>query len=532
MWEAHMTGRKGRATGKAKGKRKKVTIFISYAREDIELARCLEEELNRAFTFGVEVIVDTKSIKLGDDFRSAIDKGLDEADILLIVFTNQQKGSHSYTGYEVGYFSSSKAQRPFITDGIERAIIPFCLGSEFPDTAEYMQGVEIHPNDVFSFIADITSFATDRPKKPDDDNPVLKLLMRIAEIATSLTGFGADQAALRSNIRDSAQRLYETIFSYLQTRVYSESFPERKIIIRAGVLPQTADDEAVLSGAEIELVGRSFELFGIPETQRRVFTWCDFLSKIKPTELAPAWNEGMKLMVSSALHGDFDDNYHVVSSLKRDKAFRMFVSRIVTYYSGQTEIHVYIVEIRARDYGDQVTTRLLKAISVGLKFRFLVLESQSPFTPESLSYPTVKMKPLVNELLQQMNLILRESRDARLEDPDILKRIFGEGGAAIVASNMRTWNDASARLYKAANLLLGGSDPDSLSEKEPFLKALIHFAEATESMNRDFTSKALKALDEEITKCIGIDSKLVGRASSSPVLERIVQDRSAKAAPT
>jgi hypothetical protein len=503
-----MTDRKRILSGRSRGKRKKVTIFISYAREDIELARCLEEELNRAFTFGVEVVVDTKSIKLGDDFRLAINRGLDEADILLIVFTNQQKGSHSYTGYEVGYFSSSKAQRPFITNDIERAIIPFCLGSEFPGTAEYMQGVEIRPNDVFSLMADIASLSTDRPRKLDDRNPVLKLLLRIAEIATCVTGLGADEAALRSNIRDAAQRLYETIFSYLQTRVYSESFPERKIIIRAGVLPRAADDEAVLSGAEIELVGRSFELFGIPETQRRVFTWCDFLSKIKPTELAPAWNEGMKLMVSSALHGDFDDNYHVVSSLKRDKAFRMFVSRIVTYYSGQTEIHVYVVEIKTRDYGDQVTTRLLKAISVGLKFRFLVLENQSPFTPESLSYPTVKMKPLVNELLQQMNLILRESRDARLEDPDILKRIFGEGGAVIVESNMRTWDDASTKLYQAANSLLGAGDPDSPTAKDPFLKALVHFAKATESMNREFTSKALKALDEEITRRIGIAPKL------------------------
>jgi hypothetical protein len=94
------------------------------------------DELLRVFPFGVDVIVDTRSIKPGDDFRLVLDKKLDSSDILLILFTDQPKASHSYTGYEVGYFSRFRAQNRFITKNIERAIIPFCIGRQFPDTAE------------------------------------------------------------------------------------------------------------------------------------------------------------------------------------------------------------------------------------------------------------------------------------------------------------------------------------------------------------------------------------------------------------
>lgn len=169
-----------------------------------------------------------------------------------------------------------------------------------------------------------------------------------------------------------------------------EDIPERKIVICAE--PHGADENALFVGAKIQLEGRSFDLFGITETPTRAFTWEQFLSKINPAELAAAWSEGIKVMVAAALKRDYDDNYHVVSSLRGDKAFRLFVSRVVTYYSGSVEIHIYVVEMKIKDYGDQSTTRLLKAISAGLRFRFLILEKQSPFTVANLEYQTVKMK--------------------------------------------------------------------------------------------------------------------------------------------
>lgn len=97
-----------------------------------------------------------------------------------------------------------------------------------------------------------------------------------------------------------------------------------------------------------------------------------------------------------------------------------------------------------------------------------------------------------------MKLILRESRDARLDEPDILAKIFGDDGATIVNRNLGIWNEALARLDAAAHRLLGASDPDSDVERTAFLKVLKEFAEKTEAMNRDFTCCALRALADDI----------------------------------
>lgn len=142
----------------------------------------------------------------------------------------------------------------------------------------------------------------------------------------------------------------------------------------------------------------------------------------------------------------------------------------------------------------------MQAISVGLRFRFLVLEEQSPFTCTNLSYPTVKMRPMITEFLSQMDLILKESLNARLDDPLLLKRIFGSEGPVVVQKNMDTWKDASGQLYTAAHTLLQASDPDAPQQKTAFLNHLSHFVQCTKAMNQEFTARALQALAEEINR--------------------------------
>jgi hypothetical protein len=55
-----------------------------------------------------------------------------------------------------------------------------------------MQGVDIDSKDIFSLVEDPGVFRANQPNALRDDNPVLKLLMRIADITTKVTGLGAD----------------------------------------------------------------------------------------------------------------------------------------------------------------------------------------------------------------------------------------------------------------------------------------------------------------------------------------------------
>ena len=309
----------------------------------------------------------------------------------------------------------------------------------------------------------------------------------------------------RQKLISSAARLYSCIQAYLESQSSpSETFPERKVIIRmdkpAAILP----DGVNLSDSTIELVGNSFQTFGFPEEKNRHFTWGDFNKKMPP-DMGGTWAEGIKALVTGALHNS-EENYHVVSTPKGNKAFRLFVSSIVTYVSTKTEIHIYIVQMIVRHYGNALTTRLLSAISVGLQFRFLFLEDDSKFSPTKFDFPLSMeaskeldvWKSNVTELLGQMDLILREAQDQHLMDTALLARIWGSDAGQNVQDMMGVWDAARGKLYSTGQLVLTSSEAEFPTRKAPFKEALKDLCVKTEVMNREYTLRALKAVTEEI----------------------------------
>jgi glycine/serine hydroxymethyltransferase len=194
--------------------------------------------------------------------------------------------------------------------------------------------------------------------------------------------------------------------------------------------------------------------------------------------------------------------YPVTAKLIEDVSVDSRGRLIVTYVSKQTEIHIYIVEIKSREYGDKETTQLLKAVSVGLRFRFLVLEQDSEFTPQNLGFPTMTLealKPRITELLSQMNLILRDANQAGLQNPQVLRRIWN-GNAAKVQGMMAIWERARSDLYLTADQVLHASETNFADKKATFINSLTKFCEETEMMNREFTAKVMHLLAETIAK--------------------------------
>ena len=176
----------------------------------------------------------------------------------------------------------------------------------------------------------------------------------------------------------------------------------------------------------------------------------------------------------------------------------MFVSKVVTYFSQKTEIHIYVVQMRTKDYGDPESTRLLKAISVGLRFRSLVLDEQSPFRPEKLGHPIVTapdLKAKISEMLGQMDLILREANEADLSDPAFLILIWGKGQEKKVQDMIDVWEVTRVRLYATADeVLMAAEDIGFRQKREKFIEALQYFCDDVEIMNREYTSRILMLL--------------------------------------
>jgi hypothetical protein len=504
------------AMGTARPERpKQVSLFISYTREDSDLAASVHAELLQLFAFTPVEIFRDVGIPDGTNYQARIDAQLDHTDILLVLLTDRLKPSFSYTGDEIGFFRHSIKNRPKIHAQIDRVVIPVCIGAHNPDTLHYIQSVQIDPQKVFNIEDAKTA-----------QNPAATLLRSISDIVLNVLDIPRSPMQ-DDRLANSAARLYRLFSEYLEGRVSSESFPERKIIIRTDKPPAILSDGVDLSASTIELIGDSFQVFGFPEETNRQFKWPVFTSKM-PSETRGTWVEGIRALVSGALHNG-EENYHVVSTAKGDKAFRLFVSRIVNYVSTRTEIHIYIVQMIRRHYGNALTTRLLSAISLGLQFRFLFLEDDSKFRPTKFEFPLSMeaskeleaWKSNVTELLGQMDLLLREAKDQHLMDTDLLAKIWGPGGGQNVQQMMGVWDAARTRLYSAAQQILTSSEIEFAARKPPFTDALTDLCAKTEIMNREYTLRALKAIADEIRGPAGSASNpAVGGAETESPLEK------------
>jgi TIR domain len=484
-----------------------VTLFISYASEDKRLVDDITTLISDTFGMGSLVIRRDVDIKHGKDWVKSIDKALDEADILLVVFTDQMKSSHSYTGYEVGYFQRSIRETPTGSGGCNRTYIPFCIGAEIPDAMQHIQGVSISAAEAYKILQ--TDAGVTNNIVIQTDGSVVQLLNRLSDFIISSTSSPDDDYTLdtrRHKLDGRATELYNIAHSYLQNRVSSQTYPERKLIIRTPTKPKVSRNGADFSAATVELVGDFSNILEISQRQiiRMEHTWSEF-GELIPAELRANLLLGIQKVAASVLSKD-PDNYYLVPSAPYNKSYRLFVSKIITYVSKKTEILVYLVQMKTKDYGDPYTTRLLKSINVGLRFRSLVLEEESEFRWEQLGYPSVlpsQFKDRIAEMLMEMDLILNEVAEANITDPSFLIRVWGKGNESKVKQMIDTWEVSLNELHAAADGVLNSIDDSGiLRAKGPFLTALRRFSEDVETMNGEFTARVLHLLAEKMENAL------------------------------
>jgi len=482
----------------------RLEVFISYAEEDALLVRDVKEVLSKPFAFLLNFFVDNEVIKDGDDWRKKINEQLDAADVLLIISTGQRRESHDFCGYEVGYFSRSIKERPTIDGIINRQIIPLIIGARPPSSVMNIQGVIIREEDIFNFDLVPGDLSSEEKflEKIRENNPFTKLLRHLRDTLADMSQIRLQDDDLRrmdQSINECTTQLYKTIFGYLRGRVFTEDSPERKLVVRTALPPLPGDQDSLMAGSTIEFGGQSFDLFGLPKFPPPL-KWPAFISQINRAEIATQWREGISNLVFSSVNGVPPDNYYFVSSLRADRLFRLFVSRSITYYSGQKEVHIYIVQ-RApiKEYGDTKTTKLLKAISVGARYRSLFLERTSPFSPRLMAYSFGKdLRSAVANLWDELQQLLFEAHQSKLDDPELLAAIYDDQPHDEMDDIARVWFAAQKKLNDVAHQITAVEDDKVAACRPAFMAALTEFCEQTEQMNRTFTAGALRALDKEI----------------------------------
>jgi hypothetical protein len=257
-----------------------------------------------------------------------------------------------------------------------------------------------------------------------------------------------------------------------------------------------------LSKATIEFFGRSFEVFGFGTPPSEQLGWPAFLSTIEVQKVAMGWNDAILTLVTEARGGQFDDNRQSITSIDQNHAYRMFVGRRIQYLSGLDEIHIYIVEIKARKSGDPTTSMLLKAISVGLRYRYMFLEDASEFSPRQFHVTLVDdFRARVTRLVQELDFLLWESQSAGLGEPENILKIYGLTLApGEVDAQSDAWEEVKSKLYAAAQEVIATDTKDAMvSKKGKFISVLEEFCAKTVVMNREFTTRVAAALQDIVS---------------------------------
>jgi hypothetical protein len=506
---------------------RKLNVFISYASEDAVLAGAVNQELKTAFS-QIKTTLDSE-IKYGDDWRSRLQEALREADVLLIVATGRQKLSHSYTGFEVGFFSALKLEKRDMEDfRSERLIIPIGIVETLPEGLRDIQSLNL-TKALTPFLVDYDTLRDSQRliesiESNSTRNPLLKLFMQLNKIVQTLYPADDDFAEdlFKTRARESANRLYKTFFQEFQNRVFIEKFPERKIIVRLPSNVRIEPTGDLPPETTLEFIGGSFEIFRINPPADRTVTWASFVQKIPHDDTSTAWTDIIRSLIVTAKQDDFAENRRLLASSDRKRFFRLFVSRSVVYYSGITELHIYIVEVKSRDYGDPTSTMLLKAISVGMMYRSLFLEGEdSQFSPATIRATLAQRLPgSVSELLQELDYVQWLSMDAGLYEPRSIALFLPNAAPGELERRFREWENLRSDLRSSAlNVLRAANDGDREAAKTAFEKSLDRFCSSTKPMNREFLGNVLTFLEEIVRKTdeAVVSSPAAAAAAGAPV---------------
>jgi len=474
-----------------------LTIFLSYASEDQKFATVIADRLMSAFNRAVDLRY-MSQFPLGINYRTLIDQSLDAADILLVIATGREKLSHSFTGYEVGYFRKSQQTRPRVeaNKDVDRLIIPVAVVGDVPAPIADFEGIGVGERDCFLF-------AGGTAEASQQSNPFFQLLMRIDGILDKLSATQRSPehtAKAVADYRAESTQFYQGLTAVMNTLPLRRDFPKTRLSLRLQADYNTQagepDDRVVLS-----CQGPTSGIFE-REQPEDWFTWKELSTRIGSDDLALGWSDALRSLIASAVAGDFVNSDQLVFSFDQKRLFRLFVSKSTTYFDRTRELDVYVIEVlRPHDVGDPFTTYLAKALEIALRYRSLFLEHNSPHGPAIRLTKPDAWRTTIKDVLRELRLLLMLSRQAGLSDTRYIVELYGADEASIagVQATMKTWLDQKAILYRTAEAVLG--EPAVTEEGFiAFTSALAKFATHTQQLNEAFTIKVLERLGEEVRR--------------------------------
>jgi hypothetical protein len=494
-------------------------IFLSYASEDQAIADALNECLSSSFHDKVDVQTMTR-FQIGSDWRRTIDDGVDGADVLIAISTGRSKAGHSYTGYEIGAFAFSCRHKGCMGDhpNVPRKMIPFTMLSGVPDPLYHIQAVNLDPKFAFNAQYDANRIDSELSHLRSDGEAVYSekifgLLKDIYDLTRQAEGHATAHVMDQKlqTLRSKAQSLSKAISELLLTRERYSARPKSKLLVR--IEPQCKTGG--VTQAQIRIEGPCSNAFGISTSPTRPMSWKDFTARVNADDITTAWKSTFDDLMLAAAESHFPDRK--LTSYDRKKTFRVFISKVIEYYSGALEYHIYVVELmREREYGDATANLFQNALRVALAYRSMFLEETSEFGPDLMMMTEPSEFPkAVAKLKGELEYILQFARETDLYESRSNHTILGKSARDDMDERYRLWEDERQALMEMAHRVLAQQEePTSLKRK--FVAQLRRFCENTRPLNEDY----LVAVLERLQLKIGLILRTDGIESALPLPNR------------
>ena len=211
------------------------------------------------------------------------------------------------------------------------------------------------------------------------------------------------------------QNMRLAVFTYLKTTVETVIKPQKQITIKSTGAALQKSETDLPSDAEVIPVGGSpMSIFGLGD---ETMTWENFLQSTSGPH-GDAWREAITSVIISSQAERIDvDNSQIILSSDESKSYRIVLTTATRYWDDVRDFNLYFVEtLGRRDIGDEDTTLMLKGLELACRYRFMFLESSSPFSANSLLATEEKRLPeMAAKLLQELNLMRKEASSAGLD---------------------------------------------------------------------------------------------------------------------
>ncbi len=467
-------------------------FFISYAREDYNIAIAVNNAIQTAAGPAAEVFMDV-ALQFGVNFQEEIKSRLDHTNVLVVIHSGILKSAFAYPGLELGYFL--RVIEGEQNSDFPRRIVPLYLDKP-PDAIATDNGINV------GISRATLSMSLEEYKATldavDFDHTAVRMLMQFQHLVNAVR----EQHGLAKLYEDESQhdlpgivaKMQLAIFTHLKTTLDPEGTlkPQYQITIRTNdEALNTAGDDQLPAEAKLVPIGNgTMSIFGLPSAE---LTWGEFQQQTKHSKYSDSWMDAMTKVVTSSLRNQLaKDNSQVIISHDERLAYRVILTTGVRYFNGDREFNIYFVEYLRTRFGDHDTTIVFEGLELACRFRSLFLEQGSEFSSKAVALAKPEaLKQRSGAMESQLNLLRRDALQAGLDEPNVW---LGLIDALILERMSNAWRPIESSLRAA----LGRTRQCDMGSLKECQESLVKFLSELETTMRPLNAEVIGAMADKL----------------------------------